>query len=400
MLKMTQWTMQMAYPGRDVQVHAQDDCIQASFYDRRYSVVKLLREVEGVRSGYYYRVSFQSSSANVNGYMYYICRDAKGKELSKGYLHNGDRFVSPANAAQLAVEVLLTAKGTGSFQLTDLELTEEEAYQPRNVKICTIGYELLNRELVTVPFEENVALTLREIDEVAHLNPDVIVLTENAFQTSEQIGRSGKSTANRLDDPHVQALCAKAKEYNCYIVTSLKTLDEDDVLHNTSILIDRNGKIQGTSHKTHLTIGEKEGGMELGTEFPVFETDFGKVGMLVCWEHFFPEAVRILTLKGAELILVPTHGFRLDRAATRALENGVYFVTAHVRGSDSVILDPDGQVIADGTEKGYAFAQIDLNKKAAVPYLSCSSWADPHNIYLNERRPSLYGVLSGMDNTI
>lgn len=400
MLKMTQWTMELVYPGRDVQVYAQGDCIRAFFHDRKYSVVKLMQEVEGIHAEYFYRVSFQCDCENVNGYVYYIWRDAQGVELSKGYLQNGDRFASPANAVQLALEVLLTAKGTGSFQLTGLELTEEEAYQPRNVKVCTVGYELLNKELVTLPFEENVALTLQEVDAVAHLNPDVIVLTENAFQTSEAIGPSGRPTPNRLDDCHVQALCAKAREYHCYIVTSLRTLDEDDVLHNTCILIDRNGNIQGTSHKTHLTIGEKEVGMELGTEFPVFDTDFGRVGMLVCWEHFFPEAVRTLALKGAELILVPTHGFRLDRAATRALENGVYFVTAHVRGSDSVILDQDGQVIADGKEKGYAFAQIDLNKKASVPYLSCSSWADPNNIYLNERRPSIYATLTDTEINI
>lgn len=394
MLKMTQWTTRFAYPDRDVQVYAQDDCIRANFRDRKYSVAELKREVEGIRAGHFYRISFQCEQENVNAYVYYIWRNAEGKELCKGYLHSGERFASPADAAQLALEVLMTGKGEGSFQLTGLELTEEEAYQPRNVKICTIGYELLNRELVTLPFEENVALTLQEIDEIAHLKPDVIVLTENAFQTSEKRGPSGKYTCNRLDDVHVQALCAKAKENNCYIVTSLRTLDEDDVVHNTLILIDRNGKIQGTSNKTHLTIGEKEIGMELGTEFPVFDTDFGRIGMLVCWEHFFPEAVRTLAIKGAELILVPTHGFRLDRAATRASENGVYFVTAHVRGRDSVILDQDGQVIADGEEKGYAFAEIDLNKKALVQYLSCDSWADPHCIYLNERRPSIYTTLT------
>ena len=394
MLKMTQWATKLFYQDRDVQVCAQDDCVQASFRDRRYTVVELQRDVEGIRGGYFYHVSFCCESNNVSGYVYYIWRDADGMELSKGYLRNGDRFVSPANADQLGLEVLMTCKGTGTFRMTGLDLVEEEAYQPRNIKVCAIGYELLNRELVTLPFEENVDLTLREVDAVAHLNPDVIVLTENAFQTSEEIGPSGSPTHNRLDDCHVQALCAKAKQYNCYIVTSLRTLDEDDVRHNTCILIDRNGNIQGTSHKTHLTIGEKEGGLELGTEFPVFDTDFGRVGMLVCWEHFFPEAVRTLTLKGAELILVPTHGFRLDRAATRALENGVYFVTAHVRGSDSVILDQDGQVIADGNEKGYAFAEIDLNKKAAVRYLSCSSWADPNNIYMNERRPDIYATLT------
>lgn len=393
MLHMTQWTTSYAYAGRNVEVYAQPDTIRAAFWDPKYSVLELRQEIKGIRPAYFYRITFQRDMENVRGYVYYIWRDANGVELCKGYLQSGERFASPTNATQLELEVLLTCKGIGCFQLTELKLTEEGPYQSRNIKICSISYELLNKELVQLPFEENIALTFREIDAVAHLQPDVIVLTENAFQTNEKRGSSGRFTPNRLDDPHVQALCAKARQYHCYIVTSLRTLDEDDIVHNTLILIDRNGKIQGTSNKTHLTIGEKEIGMELGTEFPVFDTDFGRIGMLVCWEHFFPEAVRTLALKGAELILVPTHGFRLDRAATRASENGVYFVTAHVRGSDSVILDQDGQVIADGKEKGYAFAEIDLNKKALVQYLSCDSWADPHSIYLNERRPDLYDLL-------
>lgn len=394
MLKSNQWETSYAYAGRDVQVYTQGECIRAFFKDPKYTVVKLTQEIQGVHGEYFYRASFACDRENVSCYVYYIWQDGNGTELLKGYLQNGDRFVSPENAETLVIEVLLTGKGAGSVQLTEMEIIEEEAYSPRNVRVCVVGYELLNNELVTLPFEENVALTLREIDAVAQEKPDVIVLTENAFQTSEKITESGAPTPNRLNDRHVQALCGKAKEYGCYIVTSLRTVDEDDVLHNTCILIDRTGKIQGISHKTHLTINEKEKGMELGTELPVFETDFGKIGMLVCWEHFFPEAVRTLALKGAELVLIPTHGFRLNRAAVRALENGVYLATAHVRGECSVILNQDGQVIADGKEKGYAIADIDLNRKAIVRYLSCSSWAEPNNIYINERRSELYNQLT------
>lgn len=393
MLKSNQWSISYAYEGRDVQVEAQGDNICAYFRDRKYTVVQLMQEIRQIRARYFYRASFQWEKENVSGYVYYIWQDADGNELEKGYLRDGSRFASPEKAANLVVEVLMTGKGAGSARLTGLEITEEEAYTPRNVRVCTVGYNMLNPNLEVLPFEENVALTLREIDMVAKENPDIIVLTEGSFQLSAKLMESGKPVPNRLDDCHVKALCAKAKEYNCYIVTSLRTLDEDDVLHNTCILIDRAGNIQGINHKTHLTIGEKEKGLELGTELPVFDTDFGRIGMLVCWEHFFPEAVRTLALKGAELLLVPTRGFRLNRASVRALENGIYLVTSHVRGDSSVILDPDGALVADGAEKGYAAATIDLNYSPTVHYLACGSWAEPNNIYLNQRRPELYDRL-------
>lgn len=394
MLKTTQWSIAYTYVGRDAEVYAHGDCIRAFFRDPKYTVVKLTKEMQNVCAGHFYRASYQYDSENICCYVYYIWHDANGTELLKGYLQSGDRIISPENAETLTIEVLLTGKGVGSLQLTDLKISAEGICRPRNVRVCAVAYELLNRELAALPFEENVALTLREIDVVAKDKPDVIVLTENAFQTSEKISESGTITPNRLDDRHVQALCGKAKEYGCYIVASLRTVDKDDTLHNTCILIDRMGKIQGISHKTHLTINEKERGIEPGTELPVFDTDFGRIGMLVCWEHFFPEAVRTLALKGAELVLVPTHGFRLDRAAVRAMENGIYLVTAHVRGDCSVILDQDGQVIADGKENGYAMADIDMNRKAMVRYLSCASWADPNNIYRNQRRPDLYKLLT------
>ena len=390
MPKLGEWAVTYAYSNRDVQHEINGNAIHVSFRDPRYTVAKLLCSVEGIKPDHFYRIGYQYTCTNINVDVLYIWRDAAGTELSKGYLHSGEQFASPACAAKLILEILLRGKGEGSFELNEIDLHEEGPYQSRNVKVCAVAYEMLNKELVTLPFEENVALNLREIDAVAHLNPDVVVLNECTFQTSEDTSVTRSATPNRLDDVHVQALCAKAKELNSYIVTSLRTIDDDDVLHNTAILIDRQGVIQGIAHKTHLTIGEKERGMELGEELPVFETDFGTVGMLVCWDHFFPEAVRTLALKGAEMIFVPTHGFRLDRAATRASENGVYLVTAHIRGDSTVILDPDGNVVADGTNGDYAFAKIDLNKKSYVRYLSCSSWGDPHSYYLHERRPELY----------
>lgn len=393
-MKFGEWTYYCTYTDRDVIVTAKDSSIHAEIGACKYTVVKLTLPVEKIKSNYFYRISYQAHSKNICWDVLYIWQNACGTELSKGYLESGQRFASPADATKLTIEVLLTGKQEGNFDLTELELAEEGPYQPRKVKVCAIGYEMLNRELVPLPFAENVKLNLQEIDAVAHLEPDIIVLTECAFQTSEKVATPGATTPNRLDDCYVQALCTKAAEHRCYIVTSLRLVDDDGVLHNTAILIDRKGNIRGVSHKTHLTVNEKERGLEPGDNLSVFETDFGTIGMLVCWEHFFPETVRTLALKGAEMILVPTHGFRLDRAAARAMENGVHLVTAHTRGNCTVILDPDGKVLSDGSEENYAFAEIDLNKTSLVRYLSCSSWGDPNSYYLHERRPDLYGAIS------
>lgn len=221
----------------------------------------------------------------------------------------------------------------------------------------------------------------------------VVVFTENVFQTRKDAVRQPLQSYNKLDDPYITALCEKARRYHTYIVCSVLERDADDLKRLTGLLINRDGEIQNIYRKTHLTMIELEGGSILENELPVFQTDFGTVGIQICWDHFFPECSRALALKGAELLLIPTHGFQKERLVMRALENGVHVVSAYTFSCGTMILTPNGSVADEAEGKGYAFAEVDLNEPVWRPWLSCNSSADINPTYLLERRPELYGNL-------
>jgi predicted amidohydrolase len=175
----------------------------------------------------------------------------------------------------------------------------------------------------------------------------------------------------------------------------------DDTTHVTCVLVDREGRIAGRYRKTHLPLAEGEEGMTPGSEYPVFDTDFGRVGLLVCWDNWFPEPPRILRLKGAEIILVPFAGDGAIRhydaiTRARALDNGIYLVTSSaLPPSPSRIVNPEGEVIAE-TSGGIATATIDLNREFRLLWLSVGpSEGEARSLYVKERRPELYAALAG-----
>ena len=148
----------------------------------------------------------------------------------------------------------------------------------------------------------------------------------------------------------------------------------------------------------HLPLAEVEGGETPGSEYPVFDTDFGHIGILICWDIFFPETVRILRLEGAEIVFVPIAGdpsaLHYD-ATTRALalDNGVYLVTSVSEGRASRIVNPNGEVMAETTD-GLATAEIDLRKKWREWWLSVGpAYGEAKSLVLEERRPDTYKPL-------
>lgn len=99
-------------------------------------------------------------------------------------------------------------------------------------------------------------------------------------------------------------------EYGCYIMFTFHELDEKGLRHNTAVLTDRNGNIAGRYIKTHQALVEYEKGQVPGNAYPVFDTDFGKIGMLICWDAYFPEPAKAMVKQGAEILFVSTAGIR------------------------------------------------------------------------------------------
>jgi predicted amidohydrolase len=144
---------------------------------------------------------------------------------------------------------------------------------------------------------------------------------------------------------------------------------EGAIIYNTAVLIDRHGDVAGKYRKVYLPSDEIEGGLTPGNDYPVFQTDFGTVGLMICYDVFYPDPAHALTRQGAEIILLPIWGGDETLAKARAIENKVFLVTS---GYDhpTYIMDPDGKRVASAVRNGdAAISTVDLNQRWWDPQL-------------------------------
>ncbi len=154
-------------------------------------------------------------------------------------------------------------------------------------------------------------------------------------------------------------------------------------VYNSAALIDGQGQLVGVYRKVH-DLG-RESLNRQGDALPVFETEHGRFGVLICSDRHFPEAARVLALQGAQVVFVPAWGFRGDLNTavlrTRAHENRFYVVFVHAE--ECCIVDPQGRVVAQEVGTG-RILMCDLDVEAVAPAA---------HEYLSTRRPDLYGAL-------
>lgn len=179
----------------------------------------------------------------------------------------------------------------------------------------------------------------------------------------------GKDTlaqnAIRLDEV-VPRIAACAKRHDCYLVVPL-VLREDGAAErysNAALLMGRDGKVAGIYRKVHPTTDLKyevlEGGMTPGTDFPVFDCDFGRVGIQICFDMCYSDGWDTLANKGAEIVLLPSETPQTVRPMMYALQHRYYIVSACPR-NHSAVYNPIGMIEAEATQEGVLVHQIDLS---------------------------------------
>jgi len=152
--------------------------------------------------------------------------------------------------------------------------------------------------------------------------------------------------AELVPGPSTEHLAALAAELDIYVVVGMNEIDPDDPtrLYNAAALVGPEG-ILGTSRKVHLGHPLETGRFSPGTELPVYETRLGPIGILICYDFYSnPELARILALKGARLIINPTHNpiapgkaeYIVASTVARAQENLIYTMTANWGGEHGV----------------------------------------------------------------
>lgn len=159
----------------------------------------------------------------------------------------------------------------------------------------------------------------------------------------------------------------KAQQHHCYIVVPTYLLEnrEKKLCSNAAILIGRKGELIGVYRKLHLAVhtgsDSLEGGMSPGKEAPVFECDFGKLGIQICFDIEYDYGWRELARKGAELVVWPTQSPQTTHPAARAIEHRYYIVSSTWRNNAS-FFEPTGKIIAQIREPAHTLVeQLDLS---------------------------------------
>jgi predicted amidohydrolase len=261
----------------------------------------------------------------------------------------------PAGAQAVFVELLLAHAPQGTVWFDDVSLERIAVPKPRKVNVSTINLRPRN----SAGSEESVSQFVAAIAKSVPRDADVILLPEGISVVGTT--KSYVEVAETVPGPTTKALGEVAKARNAYIVAGIYER-EGPAVYNTAVLIDRKGEVAGTYRKVYLPREEIERGLTPGTHFPVFQTDFGKVGLMICYDVFFAEPARALANQGADMILMPIWGGDESLAKARAIENGVFLIAS---GYDhpTYIMDPYGERLSQAREQGTsANATVDLGK--------------------------------------
>ena len=309
----------------------------------------------------------------------------------KGWRRASRTLRAPDKAASLTIEFWLRWSESGSVSFKNPTLVESVEPAPRKVRVVTTRIP----QLENATPEANLNYMAKILDEAGREKPDAILLTE--FFPERGVRGTVHERSEPIPGPVTDTLARKAREYNSYIITGMLELDGGKT-YDTAVLIDRRGRIAGKYRKTHLPLAEVEDGETPGSEYPVFDTDFGRIGILICWDFVFPETVRIMRLEGAEIVFLPIagdpgarHWDTISRA--RALDNGIYLVASVSDGRASRIVDPDGEVVAETTD-GLATADLDLERESRLWWLSVGpADGELKSLVIQERRPETYKPL-------
>ena len=269
---------------------------------------------------------------------------------------------------------------------------------PREVTV--VGIDLVGWPDKTT--EYRIKRMMERMEDVAGLEPDVVCLPElfDTMWVREQKNISEIAEDEETPGPVTATVAAYAKKYNCYVVCPVVTR-KDGHYYNSSVLIDRKGGIAGVYHKIHPVKTEifpdqafKGGGVTPGAlNQPVIHTDFGKVGMQICYDANWIDGWDNLRDQGAEIIFFSS-AFPGGRMLNHlALRNQAYIVSA--TGGDARVIDISGNDLDTTSEfVRYAWRTVNLDKVNVTTWPTRDRLPDLFSKYGNRLGVKVWGNTS------
>jgi predicted amidohydrolase len=232
------------------------------------------------------------------------------------------------------------------------------------------------------------------------IKADIYIFGEY-FLSGDRCKDEFRDLAEPLNGQSIQFLKKIAKNKHCYIIFGMPTKDDkiDGLIYNTAVLLHPNGTVDAYKKWFLPNAGpfEEKIFFDQGEELPIFNTTFGKIGLLICYDLNFPELAKALTLQGAELLICisaspsTTRRYFETLLPARALENTVFVAYVNLAGNQedliywagSQVYDPLGNLIIKAPYFTESIITCDINLKQLEP-------ARARRPVLRDIRPEIY----------
>lgn len=240
---------------------------------------------------------------------------------------------------------------------------------------------------------ENLEKTMNHIEEAAGRGGQIVCLQElfNTTYFCHETDPKYFAWANEVPGPLTQTLSETAKKHGIVLLAPIFEKRAPGMYFNSQLVFNTDGRHMGTYRKMHIPddpgFSEKYYFTPGDSGYNVFETPFGRIGTLICWDQWFPEAARITAMKGADLIVYPTAIGTLAKEGddekrrfmnawmtiqrSHAIANGCFVAGINRVGNEggtefwghSFMADPFGEISAEGGgSEETVLVEIDLSR--------------------------------------